>query len=423
MAPLRVVLKRSYADWVLVAATWLVILCAATLVAVGVIYGDAVATTGLRAALADEAGTDTSVVVQSRAPRDEVGELAEAVDRQAGRILGWTGGELIEIVRSETYGLPDDDGDEVTDLAVVAAFEGIERHASLSAGSWPSAGVEPMEVALSEILASDLGLVAGDEIELVAQRGGTLLPVRIVGTWTPNDPDDAYWQDNPLELEGQTTASSFRTHGPFVAAREDLLGRAATRSVDLEWRVLPAFGGLAVDDVEWMRSDVAALERRLASATDDRFTIRIDTQLDSILAGASRSLLVSRSGVVALTIQFAVLAGYALLLVAALLVDQRRVETALLRSRGAGTVHIAFLALLEAVVLVVPAVLLAPWAAAGAIGLLNVAGPLAEAGVTVEARVGEAALLAAAGAGVLAILGLILPVLGAGRGLAMVRPR
>ena len=421
LAPLRVVLKRSYADWVLVAATWLVILCAATLVAVGVIYGDAVATTGLRAALADEAGTDTSVVIQSRAPRDEVGVLADAVDRQAGRILGWTGGELIEIARSETYGLPDDDGDELTDLAIIAAFDGIERHATLSAGTWPSAGAEPMEVALSEIAATDLDLVAGDVIELRAQRGEATLPVRIAGTWTPNDRDDAYWQGNPLELEGQTTASSFRTHGPFVAARDDLLGRAVTRSVDLEWRVLPAFDALAVDDVEWMRSDVAALERRLTDVTDDAFTIRIDTELDSILADASRSLLVSRSGVVALTIQFAVLAGYALLLVAALLVDQRRVETALLRSRGAGTAHVAFLALLEAVVLVVPAVLLAPWAAVGAIGLLNVAGPLADAGVTVEARVGEAALLAAAGAGLVAILGLILPVLGAGRGLAVVR--
>jgi hypothetical protein len=149
LAPLRVVLKRSYADWVLVAETWLVIMCAATLVAVGVIYGDAVATTGPRAALADARATDTSVFVQSRAPRDDVGALSEAVDRQAGRILGWTGGELVEIVRSETYGLPDDDGDELTDLAIIAVHEGLDRHATLRSGAWPSAGGEPMEVALS----------------------------------------------------------------------------------------------------------------------------------------------------------------------------------------------------------------------------------------------------------------------------------
>ena len=48
VAPFRMVLQRSLADWLIVAATWLVVLCAATLVAIGVLYGDAVALTGLR---------------------------------------------------------------------------------------------------------------------------------------------------------------------------------------------------------------------------------------------------------------------------------------------------------------------------------------------------------------------------------------
>ena len=33
LAPLRVVLQRSFADWLIVAATWLVIVCATTLLA------------------------------------------------------------------------------------------------------------------------------------------------------------------------------------------------------------------------------------------------------------------------------------------------------------------------------------------------------------------------------------------------------
>jgi hypothetical protein len=140
-----------------------------------------------------------------------------------------------------------------------------------------------------------------------------------------------------------------------------------------------------------------------------------------VLAAANRSLLVSRSGVVVLTIQFAVLAGYALLLVAGLLVDQRRVETALLRSRGAGTSHVALFAFVEALILVVPAVVAAPWIALGVLELLNVAGPLADAGVRIEPRVNDVVLLAAAGAGLAAIVGLVVPSLGAGRGLAAVR--
>lgn len=42
LAPLRVVPQRSLADWLIVAATWLVIVCATTLLAIGVLYGDGV---------------------------------------------------------------------------------------------------------------------------------------------------------------------------------------------------------------------------------------------------------------------------------------------------------------------------------------------------------------------------------------------
>ncbi len=42
LAPLRVVLQRSLADWLIVVTTWLVIVCATTLLAIGVLYGDGV---------------------------------------------------------------------------------------------------------------------------------------------------------------------------------------------------------------------------------------------------------------------------------------------------------------------------------------------------------------------------------------------
>ena len=57
------------------------------------------------------------------------------------------------------------------------------------------------------------------------------------------------------------------------------------------------------------------------------------------------------------------LAAYAVILVAALLLERRRTETALLRSRGAGTGHLVAMAFGEAVLVVVPAVLVAPWLA------------------------------------------------------------
>ena len=421
-APLRVVLQRSLADWLIVVATWLVVLCAATLVAVGVLYGDAVATTGLRRIIAEQPVTATSVVVETRAALDELPAVQRAVETQGNRVLRWTGGQLIAIERSESYALPDQPDDGPTSLAVFGAYAGIEDHADLVDGSWPAPGAEPIEVAVSTAPARALGWGVGDVATVTSQRGSERdLPIRIVGLWSPIDPTGAYWNGDELELGGVTRSASFVTHGPMVAAREDLLGRMVSGNIGLEYRLLPDFERLAVGDVGRLRADAAAFDRRLGDALGDRSFFQVTTELDTILADANRSLLVSRSGVVALTIQFAVLAGYALLLVAGLLVDQRRVETALLRSRGAGVGHVVLLSFLEALVLVVPAVLAAPWLALGVLELLNVVGPLADAGIRIEPAIDGTVFVATVGAGLAAVVGLVLPALGAGRGLAAVR--
>jgi ABC-type lipoprotein release transport system permease subunit len=422
MAPLRVVVQRSFADWLIVAATWLVILCAMTLVAIGVLYGDAVALTGLRQVLADQPAVTTSIAVDSRASADELGDVEPKIERALGRILGWTGGELISVLQSETYALPDQSSAERTDLALLASYEALDRHARLIAGELPTDGAAPMEVAVSSAVAANLGLSVGDEMSLTSQRGGDrTLAVRIVGIWEANDSADPYWRAEPLEIDGLTESASFTTHGPFVVGRDDLVARTASGDIGLELRALPDFDELAVEDVNWMRSDTAALERRLDDSLDDRISVHVETALDTILADVSRSLLVSRSGVVVLTIQYAVLAGYALLLVAGLLVEQRRIETALLRSRGGGVGHVVLMSFAEALILVVPAALVAPWLAVGALNLLNVAGPLADAGVRIDPAINDGVWVAVGIAAVAAVLGLILPALSSGRGLATVR--
>jgi FtsX-like permease family protein len=424
MAPLRLVLQRSFADWLLVAATWLVIVCATALVAIGVMYGDAVAKTGLDRILAAQPGTDTSIVVQLRATPDEIPRVEPPIERQVQRILAWTGGDLAWVARSETFALPGHEGEDHTPIALFGAYGGIERHATLVDGAWPTDGGRPMQVAISTAVAERLALGVGDELTVTSQRGAQrAIAIHVAGVWEPADASDPYWRGDPLELTGANEGSTFVTHGPFVVGEGDLLERTVSSDLGLELRALPAFARLGVDDVAAMRADTAALERRLHDELGETTYFQVTTKLDAILASAGRSLLVSRSGVVVLTIQFAVLAGYALLLVAGLLVEQRRIETALLRSRGAGAGHIALFSFLEALVLVVPAVAAAPWLATGVLNLLNVGGPLADAGIRISPRVDETVILAAAGAGLASVIGLVLPALGGagGGGLAAVR--
>ena len=423
LAPLRVVLHRSFADWLLVVATWLVIVCATTLLAIGVLYGDAVALSGLRQVIGAEPDASTSVAVDMRVGPDELADVDEVVSQQARRILGWTDGELARIIRSGTYDLggaiPDA---EESDLAVFAAAERLDQHASIVEGAWPVSAAEPLEVAISTAAADTLGIEVGDELSVTSRAGvARTVDVRVVGRWEPRDPHDRYWLGDVLELSGVSQGTSFTLHGPMIVTADDLVGRVATGNLDVTWRVLPAFENLALENVRWMRSDAAALERRIRTELGDDAFFSVTTDLPSVLQGADRSLLVSRSGVLVLTIQFAVLAAYALVLVAGLLVEQRRMETALMRSRGASAGHVAWMAFLEGLLLVVPAALVAPWIALGVLRLFDSVGPLAAAGVSIEPRVDAVALLVAGGAALACLLGLVAPAFASGHGLGAVR--
>ncbi|SCL27021.1 ABC transporter permease [Micromonospora inyonensis] len=132
------------------------------------------------------------------------------------------------------------------------------------------------------------------------------------------------------------------------------------------------------------------------------------TALDDLVDRIQRAALVGRSALVTPMLLVAVLGGYTLLLVAALLGEKRRAETALLRARGAARWQLAGLAGREAALVVAPAILLAPPLATE---LLRHAGripALAEASLRLQPRLDvltwTAALLVAAGCA-LAMLG------------------
>ncbi len=171
LAPLRMVMQRSAADWLLVAATWLVILCATTLLAIGVLYGDAVALSGLQQRLADEPIASTTVTVDMRVDAEELDAVDEVVARQSRRILGWADGELVRTVRSGSFdfvagvsGLAD------TDLAVLETLDGLADHARLVSGAWPLPGNGPLEATLPAASAQRLGLAVGDTLSLASQN-------------------------------------------------------------------------------------------------------------------------------------------------------------------------------------------------------------------------------------------------------------
>lgn len=407
----RVIIKRTGADWLILAAATLIILLSTTLLAAGPIYAGAVTLSGLHRTLADAEVIDADVEISSRVRPEDYRSMNDRVAAEAGAAFAPTGASVERLGRSDSFALPGQQQDEVTDLAIFGFFDNLQKHATIVEGAWP-AGVSsgPVGSVVSDSTAEQLGLTLGQELELVNRREPSFaVSTRIVGIYTVNDPLDPYWFQEPLEIGGVEVGESFTTFGPFVVSPEDFFGRTTYVSAEVFWRIFPTFANLTVSEVGPFRQNMDRFDGALnaGAASGQRFSIRSD--LRNILREAERSLLVTRTGVMILTVQLAVLAGYALVLTAGLLIEQRRVETALLRSRGASNGQIAAMAFMEGLLLALPAAIIGPWVAAFSLRLLNVVGPLTSIDLELDPRVTTAGYLLSAISAVACVVALVLP--------------
>lgn len=408
----RVVLKRSLSDWLILLAAFITILLATTLLAAGPIYADAVTLSGVHRTLHDAPVTDANVEISTRARGDAYAELDANVVEAASAAFAPTGGEIWRTGKSESYALPGQAPEDVTDLTVFSFFQDIENRVDIVEGTWPAevADARAVQAVLLDAAAEQLGLTIGDTLEVESRRdAGQFMTIELVGIYTIRDRLDPYWWEDPLVLNGVQEGESFVTYGPFVTSRTDFLNKLSGTSSELNWRIYPVFDNLTVSEVPQLRAGVENLGLFLnfGRGTNDRFSV--DTELDAILRRAERSLLVTRSGVFILTIQLAILAGYALILTAGLLIEQRRVETALLRSRGADNGQVATMALMEGLVLAVPAAIIGPWLAARALHILNRVGPLDAIDLTINPVITRESYILAILAAVACIVALVVP--------------
>ncbi len=402
-------------------AAGLLLLAATTLLATGSLYTDTVALGGLRRTIVDAPPPDRAILVSTTLVPADLERVDAAIEAELRRAMAVTGGDVHRVVRSSSYADASIEPGSVTGLTLFASYADIADHASLVEGTWPVAGAEVIEAVLSEGASIGLDLGVGDQVRLVSRlSAGTRIDVRVVGIWRP-DEDDAYWLANQLELSGLEEAGSYVSRGPFVVAEADLLSRDVAARVDVDWRGLPDVNGLRIESIAPFRADLALLDARIDEAVAGVRQFRITAALPTILDEVNRAVLVSRSGILLLTIQFAVLAIYAVILVGGLLLERRRAEVALLRSRGASNGHLLGMALGEALLLALPAAVVAPWLAVAIVDVLSAAGPLAAAGIDVRAGITPAVLLVSALAGLACVGALTTPVLTSGASLAGVR--
>jgi hypothetical protein len=399
---LRISLRRSRADWPIVASAGLICLLAATLLAAGSIYGTAVSVAGLHRALADAPIAEAAIDVSGWVPPADAEAVDATVTGELERTFGPTGGQTLRFAETNAYALPGQPADAVRELAVLGSAEALADHATLLLGVWPqAAAADPtaIPVAVGADVAERLDLEIGERLTLESRLDpGSTSTIVIVGVFRIDDPRAEYWWGDAQLLDGLTVTERFDTHGPFFTTDRALRAASGARSIELTWRAFPASDAMTLADG----------------------AVNVRTGLPDLLARTERSLLVTRAGVLVLTLQLVVLAAYAVLLSASLLVEHRRIDTAMLRSRGAGTFRIVTLALVEGFVLTIPAVLVAPWLAAALLRGFNLTGPLADIALAIEPGVTADAYVAAAAAGVICLFALTLPVVRTARTYASV---
>ena len=401
-------------------ASWALLASALSLLAAGTLYADAVTLAGLHRELLSAPPADRAIVVRTRILPDRLATARDAVVPELQRSLSPTGGEVAEVLQASAYADAAADPATVTDLEQPASFEGIERHAVLVDGRWAEAGRTPIEATLSQAAAAAIGVKTGDTLSLANRLdAGRVVDMLITGTWRA-DPADPYWLGDPLVLDGAETSGRFTTRGPLVVAAADLTTGPLSEPLDAQWRAIPEVTGFRPETLDAVGTDIAGLRGRVNAALPGSSQASVSTQLPDILASVDRSVLVAQAGILLLLVQFGVLAAYAVILVAALLLERRRTETALLRSRGAGTGHLAAMAFGEALLVVVPAVIAAPWLAVLLVQAVRL-NPAME-GVGLSAPLpGPSTYATAVLGGIVALVALTLPTLLSGVSIAGVR--
>lgn len=400
----RIVLKRALSDRMMLVAAMVTTILAITVLAAGPIYSESVTLASLHRILGDgSSGASIEVeAVESPGSFDDLDRVVRQVV-ETGLV---TETQVLAQVTGASYALEREDESGLFALASLQYLEDVAEHATLIEGSWPESG-EP-EAVLTELSADLLEVQVGDEVTLVSRRDGSTSQVRVVGVILVDNPTDLYWHGDDLIRAGAVESGTFRTFGPFLMGREVILDTFTHTQAEMAWRVLPSHDQLDVASIPQQLSAVRALESRLNTAVDrDVFTVQ--TSLGDILASAEQSVVATRSSVLMLSVQLAILAGYALMHTAGLLVDNRVVETGLLRSRGAGNGQILGVAAMEGVILTLPAIVIAPPLAAALLRILGSVGPLAGIGLSFEPRISASAYMLSAVAALFCILALGIP--------------
>lgn len=197
--------------------------------------------------------------------------------------------------------------------------------------------------------------------------------VRVTGAYRANDPADLYWRLDPVQGR-EILSGGFTTYGPLLVD-ETAFGVAGAPGIPQNgrsWLIDADFTGVGTAAVDAVRDRVTPA----GDALNRNAGLIARTELPALLKELDSGAMVARSTLLIGALQLIVLASAALLLVVHLIASRQQSENALLAARGASGARLGGYTAVEAMLLALPAALLAPLLTPPLLRVLGGFGPL-----------------------------------------------
>ena len=364
-----IALRRTAADWRLQAAAGFGMVLAVALMASGVIYSHALEETALRHTLRNvpDEELNLSLRVFHALERPAFDASSRYIEDRVHRPLRQYLQDSTLLIQTNTL--------YFTDLPKsissyperprgnLQAITSLEDHARLVEGRFPRPASGEVEIAIDPLGASALNMSVGQRIYGFSAIGGdqeSSLPMRVVGIIEPLEPSDQYWRIGVMDRSTNTERRYLTV--PLYAERDALFDAAGAALPGLHTQFIWLF---RIDREGLRASEVKALRAAVLGASSDLRTnlpnSSSDTGLDEVVRRYTTLLSLAQVPLFLVLFLAVGVLLYYLFLIAGLLGRSRAPEVALFLSRGASTVQVGLVILVEGMILAVLAIVLGPF--------------------------------------------------------------
>ena len=387
--------RRTISNLQLEMVLFIGIVMAVALMSSGVIFSDMLAEAALAHTVSRSEPEETNIRIRSfigsEAPATASGRAGayldrlEFVEQRVASPLRPYLREQAHIIESSTFfyqGHPQLElADEIRPRGAIQYMQGLwPERAELQQGRWPYsdagegrtlAGGE-LEVAVDTLGAELLQLNAGDQMVIFPASFFTDPPVmraKIVGVFQKTDPDHEFWSGTNRDFSFQDDRW---TMVPLFTTADALLNQVVTlyppALLDVTWIFHVDRQGIRTGDVDTLQRLTRAVQQDVgANLTNST----INTELYRVLDEYEDRILPTRIPLFLILFLVTAILIYYLGLVSGLMVKSRSTELAMFKSRGATSQQLGLMALVESLLLAIPAVFLGPLLAQGVVQLLG----------------------------------------------------